>query len=195
MSEPLQLVDWDLAVSAGTRMVRPGPQIARHEARQAVLDLRRYAVEARGHVREYTGLDAPAKDAPVAVVDRTAWLRANAAGFQVLIDPVAERLSKRRPNSAGATLVTSVGSRLTGLEVGVLLAWLSGKVLGQYELLPTEAERPRLLLVAPNVVEAERAMHVKPDDFRLWVCLHEETHRVQFGAVGWLRDHLVREVS
>ena len=46
------------------------------------------------------------------------------------------------------------------------------------------------MLVAPNIVQAERQMNVDPHDFRLWVCLHEETHRVQFTAVPWLRDHM-----
>ena len=52
----------------------------------------------------------------------------------------------------------------------------------------------RLLLVAPNIVSAEREMGVDPRDFRLWVCIHEETHRVQFGAVPWLREHLMSEL-
>jgi len=56
-------------------------------------------------------------------------------------------------------------------------------------------DRPgRLLLVAPNIVSAEREMGVDPRDFRLWVCLHEETHRVQFGAVPWLRAHMMDEI-
>jgi coenzyme F420 biosynthesis associated uncharacterized protein len=53
----------------------------------------------------------------------------------------------------------------------------------------------RLLLVAPNIVNAEREMGVDSHDFRLWVCLHEETHRVQFTAVPWMRDHIRSEIE
>ncbi|QAY69195.1 zinc-dependent metalloprotease [Xylanimonas protaetiae] len=48
----------------------------------------------------------------------------------------------------------------------------------------------RLLLVAPNVLHAERTMGVNPRDFRLWVCLHEQTHALQFAAAPWLAEHL-----
>ena len=40
-------------------------------------------------------------------------------------------------------------------------------------------------------MQVERELEVDPDDFRLWVCLHEETHRVQFTANPWLRGHLL----
>ena len=53
----------------------------------------------------------------------------------------------------------------------------------------------RLLLVAPNIVHVERELGVDPTDFRLWVCLHEETHRVQFTAVPWMRDHIQSEIE
>jgi coenzyme F420 biosynthesis associated uncharacterized protein len=93
----------------------------------------------------------------------------------------------------------AVGARVTGLEAGAGLAFLAGKVLGQYELFPPggpDGERPgRLLLVAPNIVQVERELGVDPADFRLWVCVHEETHRVQFGAVPWLRGHIVDQVG
>ena len=79
------------------------------------------------------------------------------------------------------------------LGVSGLPSTCSGKVLGQFEAFTTTREG-RLLLVAPNIVTAERHLDVEPRDFRLWVCLHEETHRAQFGGVPWLGGHLIAEI-
>ena len=77
-----------------------------------------------------------------------------------------------------------------GSQVGVVLGFLSGKVLGQYDPMGGGPDRAgRLLLVAPNIVKVERELGADPRDFRLWVCLHESTHRLQFTAVPWLRDY------
>ena len=79
---------------------------------------------------------------------------------------------------------------VAGSQVGVILGFLSGKVLGQFDPLGGDPARPgRLLLVAPNIVKVERELGADPTDFRLWVCLHESTHRLQFTAVPWLRDY------
>jgi coenzyme F420 biosynthesis associated uncharacterized protein len=51
------------------------------------------------------------------------------------------------------------------------------------------------LLVYPNVIAVERQLRVLPADFRLWVCLHEVTHRVQFRANPWLADHMSRALA
>jgi coenzyme F420 biosynthesis associated uncharacterized protein len=101
-------------------------------------------------------------------------------------EPIADFLS-----GDSNRVVRAVGSRTTAVQMGAVLAWLSSKVLGQYEAFGGEG---RLLLVAPNIVHAERQLDVPPTDFRLWVCLHEETHRVQFGAVPWLSQHFTSEV-
>jgi coenzyme F420 biosynthesis associated uncharacterized protein len=82
---------------------------------------------------------------------------------------------------------------VTGVQVGVVLGFLSGKVLGQFEFF--DRSGGQLLLVAPNLVAVERQLKVDPRDFRLWVCLHEVTHRVQFTAVPWLRQHMFDEVD
>jgi coenzyme F420 biosynthesis associated uncharacterized protein len=194
------MVDWDLAVVTAQRLMRPSPVISPDEARQVVAELRRDAEASEEHVRAFTGLHAASATAPVLVVDRAGWIQANADGFRELLRPLVARLRERRGDPSGVT--AAIGSRVTGLEAGGLLAYLSNKVLGQFDPFFTGPSGPggashggRLLLVAPNVVHVERELSVSPRDFRLWVCLHEETHRVQFTAVPWLREHLLAEMS
>jgi coenzyme F420 biosynthesis associated uncharacterized protein len=184
------LIDWDVAARAAKRFSPPPPGTSRHEAEETVSDLYRATAEAADQVAELTQLNEPPVTAITRVIDRAAWVDTNAGGMRTLMDPLVERLSGDRPMGKVAQ---SVGGRVTGVQVGVVLGFLSGKVLGQFEFF----ERPggQLLLVAPNLVTVERQLKVDPRDFRLWVCLHEVTHRVQFTAVPWLRQHMVNEVT
>ena len=184
------MIDWDLAVSLATRLAGEGPQVSARQAAGAVDELRADAERSTSLVRDFTGLEAGEQTAPVLVVDRPGWIRANADGFRRVIEPLTERLVADKPPSA---LARGVGSKITGAEVGGLLGFLAGKVLGQFD--PFHDPAGRLLLVAPNVVAVERELKVSPTDFRLWVCLHEETHRVQFTGVPWMREHLFSEVE
>uniref|UniRef100_A0AAU2V4I9 Zinc-dependent metalloprotease n=1 Tax=Streptomyces sp. NBC_00003 TaxID=2903608 RepID=A0AAU2V4I9_9ACTN len=200
------MVDWNLAVATATRLVRPGPDVSRDEAREIVAELRRHAKAAEEHVRAFTRMipeGAEPEDTPVLVVDRAGWVRANVAGFREVLRPLLDKMQERRGNTPGGAVLGAVGGKVTGVELGMLLSFLSSRVLGQYETFaPATREFPaapggggRLLLVAPNIVHVERELDVAPHDFRLWVCLHEETHRTQFTAVPWLRDHLEGEIQ
>ena len=93
-------------------------------------------------------------------------------------------VSRTQPNA-----VTAIGGKVTGAETGAVMSFLASKVLGQYDLAPQGV--PRLMLVAPNIVQTERELKVDTRDFRLWVAMHEETHRLQFTANPWLRDHMI----
>lgn len=189
-----QLIDWDLATSTAVRLVRPGPVVTRAEATAVVDDLRRLSSRAEEHVRAFTGLGVDREHEPVAVVDRPGWVRSAVSGFEVVLTPLTERLLERR--GAPSVLSSAVGARITGVQVGVIVSYLASRVLGQYELfLPPGEGEGRLTLVAPNVLDAERRLGVDPGDFRLWVCLHEVTHRTQFTAVPWLKDHLHVEIG
>ena len=186
-----QMVDWDLAVAIGSRVAGEGPQVTREVADQVVEELRADADRSTGLVREFTGLVAEERSAPVLAVDRPGWIRANADGFATVLGPVVDKLSEKKGPPSGLSL--AIGSRVTGTEVGLLLGFLSSKVLGQFD--PFFEPSGRLLLVAPNIVHVERELACDPTDFRLWVCLHEETHRVQFTAVPWMRAHLFSEMN
>ncbi len=201
-----EMVDWNLAVATATRLVRPGPEVGRDEARAVVAELRGHARTSERHVREFTrmmpeGIVLP--DTPVLVVDRAGWVKANVAGFRALLQPLLGTMQERRAAAPGGAVLGAVGGKVTGVELGMLLSFLASRVLGQYETFaPPSRDLPgaaagggRLLLVAPNIVHVERELEVNPHDFRLWVCLHEETHRTQFTAVPWLRDHLEGEIQ
>ncbi|MFJ7195558.1 MULTISPECIES: zinc-dependent metalloprotease [unclassified Streptomyces] len=201
-----EMVDWNLAVATATRLVRPGPEISREEAREVVAELRRHAKASEEHVRAFTRMipeGAHPEDTPVLVVDRAGWIKANVAGFRELLRPLLGKMQDRRPGGPGGAVLGAVGGKVTGVEVGMLLSFLASRVLGQYETFaPATRELPasadgggRLLLVAPNIVHVERELDVDPHDFRLWVALHEETHRTQFTGVPWLRDHLQGEIQ
>ncbi|MFJ2394922.1 MULTISPECIES: zinc-dependent metalloprotease [unclassified Streptomyces] len=198
------MVDWNLAVATATRLVRPGPDVSRDEAREVVAELRRHAKASEAHVRGFTRMGTEdTHDTPVLVVDRPGWVRANVAGFREVLKPLLDKMQERRGSGPGGAVLGAVGGKVTGVELGMLLSFLSSRVLGQYETFaPATRELPagengggRLLLVAPNIVHVERELDVEPHDFRLWVCLHEETHRTQFSAVPWLRDHLEGEIQ
>ncbi|MFE2561340.1 zinc-dependent metalloprotease [Streptomyces sp. NPDC059352] len=200
------MVDWNLAVATATRLVRPGPEVSRDEAREVVAELRKHAKAAEQHVRAYTRMlpeGQDVHDTPVLVVDRVGWIKANVAGFRELLSPLLGKMQERRSATPGNAVLGAVGSKVTGVELGMLLSFLASRILGQYETFaPATRQLPagangggRLLLVAPNIVHVERELEVSPHDFRLWVCLHEETHRTQFTAVPWLRDHLQGEIQ
>jgi|SRR5580700_8503096 coenzyme F420 biosynthesis associated uncharacterized protein len=197
------MIDWQVATSTGVRWVRPGPQVSMAEARKVVAELRELAAAVAEPVRELTGLPGAPDDGQVAVVDRPGWIRANVDGFRVVLDPLVQRMAESGNVPQPGSVITAVGSRVTGMQAGLILAYLAGRVLGQYELfLPPDPDAPgrdapagRLTLVAPNIVMVERELDVNPHDFRRWVCLHEETHRTQFTSVPWLRPYVQEQMS
>ncbi|MET3428294.1 coenzyme F420 biosynthesis associated uncharacterized protein [Actinoplanes tereljensis] len=185
-----QFVDWDLAAATAGALSKSGPAVSYDDAMQVVSELRALTDEAAGHVTAYTGLAPQVEVPPVRVVDRKDWAAVNIGGLKQVIIPLVSRLSgDKQPGG----LADAIGSRVTGVQAGTILAYLSGRVLGQYEVF--SGNPGQLLLNAPNIVEVERKLGADPRDFRLWVCLHEVTHRVQFTAVPWMRGYFLGEVQ
>lgn len=191
------MVDWELALTTARTLAKTGPPLTLDEAISAVSELRRLAAVAEQHVATATGLTPvnPAAPPPARIVDRPGWLASNVSGLQTVVEPllVAAAAGNATGNGLVASTVRGATAKAAALQLGPMLAYLSGRVLGQFDVL---APAPgQLLLVAPNIVEAERRLGVEPRDFRLWVCLHEVTHRWQFAAVDWLRDYFLTQVA
>ena len=179
MSDDIPRVDWRVAASTGRRLVRPGPVLAPGERHRLVSDLRESARRAVALGEDAAGLAS--SDEPLElVVDRPGWIRANTQLAAGLLEPLV-------PAGEAVPLRGAVPAAALGAQIGGVLAVLAGRVLGQFDPFTPPG---RLYLVAPTILEVERSMGVVPRDFRLWVCLHEQTHRLQFTAAPWLVGHL-----
>ncbi len=156
-------------------------------------------------VAESTGWRSPVGPARARVVGRQGWVAVNVAAIERLLTPTLRKLEARRATSPAAGLpdwlprpLAGAGRAVSGLQLGLILGWMSGRVLGQYDLLITEEaaeDQDLVYYVGPNVVAMEERYGFAPSEFRLWLALHEVTHRCQFTAVPWLRDHFVSLVD
>jgi coenzyme F420 biosynthesis associated uncharacterized protein len=181
------VIDWPLAIRVASVVAGKGPPTTPTIRGEVRRDFREFSHLSDELVRDFTGL-RPAEPAPEPVVlDRPGWVRANTESFQELIKPLAEKIS-------GTLVIAAPMRRITagaiGVQIGALLGYLSQKVLGQYDLVLATEGAGRVYFVGPNVVDAERRLQLEPRDFRLWIALHEITHRTQFTGVPWLRDRV-----
>jgi coenzyme F420 biosynthesis associated uncharacterized protein len=178
-------IDWAVATVTAQRLLPVGPALPPDEAAATVRQLRELSVTAEKHVRELTGLDDGRPPPAAEVVDRPGWVEAATEGLCRLL------ADYRIPESRARRMLATTA----GVQVGVALAFLASRVLGQYDPFGGPSEDPgRLLLVAPNVISVGQLLDVPAEEFQMWVCLHEATHRLQFNAVPWLREHFSTQV-
>ena len=184
-----EVVDWEFAASVARRVSGTEPFSQSYHADSLVTDFEELTAEAEELVAVNTGLRSLSGPARARVTDRSGWVDANLAGFRRLLGPISERLGER----LGSSPLSPVARRVAGAEVGAMLGWMSGRVLGQYDLLVVEDIEPEaqdiVYYVGPNVLALEKRFAFPPRQFRLWLALHEVTHRAQFTGVPWLREH------
>ena len=155
-----------------------------------VRDLRVAVPRSEELVAAHSGIPAPP---PVrwGVVDRASWVEANIKAMTTMIAPLADRLGKRMEAQPWPSRIAQ--SAVVSAEIGGLLGFVSRRVLGQYDLLVAEddVKGTPLYFVGINMVETVRRHGFVPEEFALWVALHEVTHRFQFEGVPWLRGHFL----
>ncbi|HEY4535593.1 MAG TPA: zinc-dependent metalloprotease [Enteractinococcus sp.] len=198
----MQIFSQKVAASTGRNLVPPGPRVPATDAIIETEALRAAAYDAAEHVATLSKLtavqhwaDQPVDhDVEVLVVDRPGWITANSHSLQVMLEPAFNRLSQVS-ESLMKSLSSDVTASFSGAQVGAVLAFLSTKILGQFEPYAAQAAggdtKPRLMLVAPNVMMIRDELKLDPEDFRFWVSLHELTHVAQFAQAPWLSQHIL----
>lgn len=188
-------VDWQFARRVARRVAREEPFVG--SVAYAALEASFGELTARAEVLvgAETGLPQLAGAARARVTDREGWVAANVASIERMLRPLTDRFEGK----LGASRWAPVGRRVSGAELGALLGWMSTRVLGQYDLLIVEDDRPEdqdlVYYVGPNLLALERRFAFPSEEFRLWVALHECTHRAQFTGVAWLRPHFLSLVG
>lgn len=187
-------IDWDLARTIAARVNRNEPELSAEDLARMNADFAEFTSRAERLVAEETGLvshDGPARGR---VADRAMWVDANIRSFQRLLKPVLDQMEDRMGGP-----ISGLGAKAAGAEVGMLLGWMSTRVLGQYDLLVIEDEDPEdqdmVYYVGSNVASLEKRFAFPERDFRLWLALHEVTHRAQFTGVPWMRQHFLDLVA
>src|SRR4051794_8719678 len=194
MTDP---ISWDLAERIAVRVAGREPFADSYHYASLEPDFAEFTAEAEELVAEETGLRSLAGPARARVTDRAGWVEANIASFRRLLRPLTDRLAANAAMSSAR--VAPIARTIAGAEVGALLGWMSTRVLGQYDLLLVEEEDPDnqdiVYYVGPNVLSLEKRFAFPPREFRLWLALHEVTHRAQFTGVEWMRPHFLSLVE
>ena len=184
-----QPVNWELAAKIAVRVSGREPFADSYHYASLEPDFAELTAEAEELVAKETGLRSLSGPARARVTDRAGWIDANIASFRRMLRPVTDKIGAR----LGTSPFSSVARNVAGAEVGTLLGWMSTRVLGQYDLLLVEDEDPEdqdiVYYVGPNVISLEKRFSFPPREFRLWLALHEVTHRAQFTGIPWMRDH------
>ena len=198
MARPAGFVDVAAATRIGGALARRRPMPASYRPGALEVQLTELSLLATDRVDVESGLVPPTP--PVArVVDRAQWVAANVASVERLVGPVATALAARRKLQPPPVL-DRWSRRSSAAQLGAVLAWLSSRVLGQYDLLVGEEatqDEDVISYVGPNIVALEQRHGFDVDQFRLWLALHETAHRAQFTGAPWVRTYflgLVEEV-
>ncbi len=187
------LISWEIAERTAALVGGREPLSRSYHAGELRADFDELTAEAEELVKRETGLVPDAGPAQAVVIDRPGWSRANIGSFRALIAPLSDKLGQRRTIPA----ISAVSRTVAGVQLGTVLGWMSTRVLGQYDLLLGDEAAGEggsvtpdaVYYVGPNILSLERRYGFPPREFRLWIALHEVTHRVQFTAVPWMREH------
>jgi coenzyme F420 biosynthesis associated uncharacterized protein len=192
---PGRLIDWELATSMAVRTAGRTPTL--HPGARAQLQSNYEAMlrDIEAPIAAYVGNDLSLVNTAVEVLDRPGWIRANVRNFSYLLQPVEDFYNESLERSRfGPPMVFQQATRMMlSSQIGVLVGYLSRRVLGQYDIALLGEETlsgGKLYFVEPNLRQVEDTLGVPPDELRRWIALHEATHAHEFELYPWVRVYL-----
>ena len=189
------LVSWAVAERVALRVSLNQPSLTPKQLFNLSADFEEFTTQAEELVHRLTNMPNLPEPARARVIDRPSWVRTNLASFERVLAPMLAQSNRPRLPEPIAT----VARTMAGTELGLALGWMSSRVLGQYDMLvadkATLASHDAIYYIGPNIISLEQKFSFPPRQFRLWLALHEVTHRYQFLTVPWLADYFFSLVS
>lgn len=119
-------------------------------------------------------------------IDRAGWTGRNLKSLRYLVEPLAEKIAMGGTGDPLEGMMVPLGPAILGAQMGIMIGFLSHRILGQFDIgLPT-AGAGDLYLVVPNIEAFAAENRLDARQVRLWVALHEVTHQAEF-AQPWVR--------
>ncbi len=185
------LIDWEQARSIAVNMNRAA-SLTSVERQRLDTEYTELVDTVIPVVQAYIGVPLPHSAVTTLAFDRVDWVNANIDAFRDMLAPFEELARADAKQSAASQLMAGVNRKVVSLEVGILLGYLSRRVLGQYDIALLGREQiggGKLYYVEPNIRHIESTLGLPADDFRMWLALHETTHVFEFEAFPWVRPY------
>jgi coenzyme F420 biosynthesis associated uncharacterized protein len=196
-----RLIDWEAVRRIARRRLGPtGGGLSDADRAEAEAFYRAELLRIEPIVAEAIGAELPRALETPAVVDRVEWIDLNLATFEQLFGRVERIINDATvgADTPGRALARILNRSFGNQQLGLLMAFLARKVLGQYDvslLAAAPAARGRLNFVEPNIRASAAGFGVPLGQFRTFIALHEATHAFEFEAYPWLRDHFAASVG
>jgi coenzyme F420 biosynthesis associated uncharacterized protein len=189
--ETSPLIDWEQARSIAVNMNRAA-SLTSVERQRLDTEYTELVDKAIPVVESYVGISLPRATVTTLAFDRVDWINANIDAFRDMLSPFEELARDDARKGAAAQFMAGVNRKVVSLEVGILLGYLSRRVLGQYDIALLGREQiggGKLYYVEPNIRHIESTLALPADDFRMWLALHETTHVFEFEGFPWVRPY------
>ncbi len=144
---------------------------------------------ARLQIAGQTTLDVEG-GADVVPADRRGWAESHLESFGYLVEPISPKFSA----GGMAGPLAPLGPAMLGLQMGIMVGFLSHRTLGQFDIgLPTR-EPGAISLVVANVEAFATENGIDRRQVRLWVSMREIIYDALF-ARTWMRPHFFNLVE
>ena len=189
-----ELLDWNRVQEIAIRTSGKTPLETPWTSRKLRSSYEEMVRQLEGPISEYTRTSLPSTGASVSVMGRKEWIEANVAGFRYLFEPVEEMYRELgRQTAVVVPGLAQLSQLAVSSQMGLLLGYLSQRVLGQYDMSLLGREplsSGKLYFVQQNIQGIESQLGLPTDEFRSWIVLHESTHAHEFEVFPWLRDYM-----